>query len=259
MTMHSILNGRKALAAASILTLAGGLMAVQARADQWDRKTILKVGQTIQVEDTVLPPGTYVLKLYNSLSERHVVQIFNEDQSQIIDTVLARPKERLQATGKSEFTFWETPAGTARAMRAWFYPGDLIGQEFGYPHHPKQLAMSTTTTSSVATSAPSPSTATDTSTANTASTEPAPMTSNEYAPAPAEAAASSEAASADRSSEPEQQSVEVAQNNAPDTMTTRDRSSDNQLPKTGSPYPLIGLSGMVMLGLSGLLRIKQNA
>ena len=53
--------------------------------------------------------------------------------AQIIATILAIPNYRLQPTGKSEFRFWETPAGNPRAMRAWFYPGDNFGQEFAYP------------------------------------------------------------------------------------------------------------------------------
>src|SRR5258708_24527717 len=79
------------------------------------------------------PTGTYVFKLADSLSDRHIVQIFNADETQIIATILAIPNYRLKPTGKSDFRFWETPAGNPRAMRAWFYPGDNFGQEFAYP------------------------------------------------------------------------------------------------------------------------------
>ena len=62
-----------------------------------------------------------------------MVQIFNEREDQLQTTVLAIPNYRLQPTGKTEFQWWETPAGQPRAMRAWFYPGDNFGQEFAYP------------------------------------------------------------------------------------------------------------------------------
>ena len=92
------------------------------------------------MRETLLPPGQYVFKLMNSMSDRHIVQIFNADESHIIDTELAIPNYRLEPTGKSRFTFYETPAGYVKAMHAWFYPGDNFGQEFRYPKN-LQVAM----------------------------------------------------------------------------------------------------------------------
>ena len=102
-----------------------------AKADVWDKKTILTVDQTIQVRDTVLDPGQYVLRLLDSQSDRHIVQIFNADQSHLISTVLAIPQASAWSrSGDSQFTFWETPSGTAKAMRAWFYPGEVWARSF---------------------------------------------------------------------------------------------------------------------------------
>jgi hypothetical protein len=81
----------------------------------------------------VLQPGTYVLALVDSSSDRHIVRVFEQDQKTVVTTILAIPNYRLQPTDKSTFQFWETPAGQPRAMRAWFYPGDNFGQEFAYP------------------------------------------------------------------------------------------------------------------------------
>jgi len=120
------------LAVASI-GLLGVAIAPSARADEWNKKTILTVNETIQVPNKVLPPGKYVIKLLDSPSNRHVVQIFNGDETQILTTILAIPNYRLQPTGKTVFGFWETPPGQPKALRAWFYPGDNFGQEFAYP------------------------------------------------------------------------------------------------------------------------------
>jgi len=103
-----------------------------AHGDAWNKKTILTVNEQIQVPNKMLEPGKYVFKLADSQSDRHIVQIFNEDESHIITTILAIPNYRLKPRGKSEFDFWETPAGMPRALRAWFYPGDNFGQEFAY-------------------------------------------------------------------------------------------------------------------------------
>src|SRR5579862_8163938 len=140
MKLHSLINFRMVVTTLCVIGFAA-VASMPAQADQWDKRTILTVDQPIQVTETLLEPGQYVLKLANSDSDRHIVQIFNSDQTRIIDTVLAIPNYRLEPTGHSRFAFWETPPGSAKALRAWFYPGDNFGQEFRYPRH---LAMLTT-------------------------------------------------------------------------------------------------------------------
>jgi hypothetical protein len=81
----------------------------------------------------VLPAGTYVFKIMDSQSNRHIVQIFNKDETQIYATILAIPNYRLKATDKTVVTFRERPAGQPEALRAWFYPGRNWGEEFVYP------------------------------------------------------------------------------------------------------------------------------
>src|SRR5437868_11871990 len=105
----------------------------QVRADEWNKKTIVKISEPIEVPGTVLQPGTYVFKLVDLQAERHIVTVQNEDQNKTFATVIAIPNYRLEPKDKSTFLFWETPAGQPRAIRAWFYPGDNFGQEFAYP------------------------------------------------------------------------------------------------------------------------------
>src|SRR5271154_5183304 len=113
--------------------LLGVALSSSARADEWNKKTVMTVSEPIQVPNQVLPAGTYVIKLLDSPSDRHIVQIFNADQTHLFTTILAIPNYRLQPTGKTVVTFWETPPGQPKALRAWFYPGDNFGQEFAYP------------------------------------------------------------------------------------------------------------------------------
>src|SRR6202451_2764196 len=123
---------RLAIAAASV-GLLGIALAPGARADEWNKMTVMTVNDPIQVPNKVLPPGTYVINILDSPSERHIVQIFDKDQQHLQTTILAIPNYRIQPTGKTVFTFWETPPGQPKALRAWFYPGDNFGQEFAYP------------------------------------------------------------------------------------------------------------------------------
>ena len=76
--------------------------------------------------------------LVDSLSDRHIVRIFDKDQTHVMTTILAIPNYRLQVTDKTVFQYWEVPDGPAQSARAWFYPGDNFGQEFAYP---KQKAV----------------------------------------------------------------------------------------------------------------------
>src|SRR5580704_902218 len=117
----------------SIATFAGVALlacfiALRAHADSWDKMTRLTFQEPTQVMNTYLEPGTYMFKLANS--DRHIVQIFNADRSRLINTILAIPDYRTTVTSGTKITYWETPPGTARAVRSWFYPGDFYGQEF---------------------------------------------------------------------------------------------------------------------------------
>lgn len=233
MKSHSLINFQLSVA---LCALTFGLFATRAEADQWDKKTILTVDQPIQVQEKLLEPGQYVFKLHDSNSDRHIVQIFNGDQTQLIDTVLAIPNYRLRPTGHSQFAFWETPPGTAKALRAWFYPGDNFGQEFRYPKH---LAMLATTTPTLP--APPPE-----------STPEPPQ----QEPAPPEA----QPQSMKQAPQPDDQPTEVAQNappQAPEPLS-REENTPAELPKSASMYPLLGLSGLLWLSLYGLLRLKRS-
>jgi hypothetical protein len=245
MSSHSLISSRKILSIFCGIGLAAGVLAFRAQADPWDKKTYLTVNKTFQVQDRVLPAGTYVFKLLDSPSNRHVVQIFNEDQSHIIDTILAIPNYRLQPTGHSRFLFYETPPGAAPALRAWFYPGDNFGQEFRYPKH---LAMLETTQQTEQTRMNKQAEETKATETTQAEAPPPPP------PAQEEKAVTTE-----------QQTVEIAQNTpppppaAPEPAPAAPAETPRQLPKTASPYPLFGLGGLLSLGLYGLLRLKRVA
>lgn len=122
-----------------LVALLGTIITPSAKADAWDRKTIVKFSQPVEIPGVhlkgwgVLPAGTYVFKILDSQSDRHIVQIFSEDEKTVYATILAIPNYRLKATDKTVITFSERPAGQPEALRAWFYPGRLWGEEFVYP------------------------------------------------------------------------------------------------------------------------------
>jgi hypothetical protein len=117
----------------------GAVFSPGAQADDWNRKTKITFSGPVEIPGVhlqgwgVLPAGTYVFKILDSSSERHIVQIFSEDEKTVYATILAIPNYRLHATDKTVVTFRERPAGEPEALRAWFYPGRNWGEEFVYP------------------------------------------------------------------------------------------------------------------------------
>jgi len=223
---------RIVLAVASV-GLLGIALAPVARGGEWDKKTILTVNESIQVPNKVMPPGKYVMRLLDSPSDRHIVQIFNADETHLETTILAIPNYRLQPTGKTVFTFWETPPGQPKALRAWFYPGDNFGQEFAYPN---------TAATQIAAISHQPVPTTE-------ATKAEEFKSAEVTTTPA--------APPEPTPEPRQ---EIAQNTPPPAPVAEPAPEPapapvpQELPKTGSSYPLIGLAGIFSLGVFALVR-----
>jgi len=121
------------------MALMGAILAPSAKADAWDRKTVITFSGPVEIPGVhlrgwgVLPAGTYVFKILDSQSDRHIVQIFNKDETTVYATILAIPNYRLKSTDETVITFRERPAGQPEALRAWFYPGRNWGEEFVYP------------------------------------------------------------------------------------------------------------------------------
>jgi LPXTG-motif cell wall-anchored protein len=227
-------------------------------ADDWDKKTVVTFGETVEIPGQALPAGTYVFKVQrNSLGNSHTVQIFDQNTQKLIATVNATPVyldawsfTREQPAIRLE----ERPSPEPEAIKIFRRPGDIVGQEFVYSKDQMKLlaqnspwAIPGTTTPEVAQAEiPDASTAAepagpmvqapDTS-AEVTPSEPATNTDTQAAPTtPAEAA-------------PEQ-----AQPPATSNDTSSAPSDETQtLPKTGSELPLIGMMGSFSLGLGAFL------
>ena len=107
-----------------------------AKADEWNKKTIVTFSEPVEVPGVgaqILPAGTYVFKLLDSLSDRHIVQIFNQAEDHVYTTILAIPDYRMRATGKTVMTFKERAEGQPEAIRSWFYPGREWGDRICLP------------------------------------------------------------------------------------------------------------------------------
>jgi hypothetical protein len=213
-----------------------------AKADEWNKETVMTVNEAIQLPNITLQPGSYTFKLLDSQSDRHIVQVFDKDGMHLITTVLAIPNYRLQPTGKTKFSFWEVPAGQAPALRAWFYPGDNFGQEFVYPKNMSaqiaantKMAVPTTAAQSAEEYKSAAITATDQS--GTSSS----LDSNTYRP--------NEVASETAKTAPPAPVADVEPTPAPvpQDVTPAPMPTPSELPHTASAIPLVGIVGFVSL------------
>jgi hypothetical protein len=219
-----------------------------AKADEWNQKTVITFSQPVETPGVhikgwaVLPPGTYVFKLLGSPSDRHIVQIFNQDETVVYATVLAIPDYRLRATGKTVLTFRETPPGQPDVLRAWFYPGKNFGDEFVYPKE-RAIELAKVTNSPVLyTPAEIPA---EVSAPITSAEEPVVV---QLKQAPILAV------------KPTGEDVEVAQVvTAPpaEELAVVTAAPAVELPKTASPMPLIGLLGLLALGAAFSLKFVR--
>lgn len=96
------------------LSLCGALLCAAlgagARADSWDKKTIVTFGDSVEIPGQALPAGTYVFRLANSSSNRHIVQVWSGDESQLVDTLLAVSDYRLYEGDEGFSSLWSGQA-----------------------------------------------------------------------------------------------------------------------------------------------------
>jgi LPXTG-motif cell wall-anchored protein len=235
----------KAIATLGCVALMGAAFTGSARADEWNRETTITFSGPVEIPGVhltgwgVLPAGTYVFKILDSKSDRHIVQIFSKDKTTIYATILAIPNYRLKATDKTVMTFRERPAGEPEALRAWFYPGRNWGEEFVYPKAQAMALAKQTNTPVLFTEVEIP-----VEVAEPIKTADAPVVM-QLREAPVMAA------------KPTGDTVQLAEVVTPPPPAELEAAPAPvaQLPATGSELPLMALFGFLSLGGALILRV----
>jgi hypothetical protein len=232
------------------LALAGALFVPNAGGSEWNRKTVVNFSGPVEIPGVhltgfgVLPAGTYVFKILDSQSDRHIVQIFSQDEKIVYATILAIPNYRLKATDKTVITFRERPAGEPEALRAWFYPGRNWGEEFVYPKTRAMTLAKTTNTPVLFT--------------------PTEMPLEVAAPinSPAEPMVMEMKRSPIMVFKPSGEEAPLAEAVTPPPATEIDETAAKpearQLPATASGLPLAGLLGLLALGGAFAVRLTER-
>jgi hypothetical protein len=232
-----------------VLALAGvgilGVLSPNAKADEWNKKTVFTFNEPVEIPGMVLPAGTYVFKLADSESDRNIVQVFNKDENHLYGTFLAIPDYRMKTPSKPIITFEERAVGSPEAVRAWFYPGDNYGNEFVYP---KEKAVELAKRTNQPVPSMPPEMASNTTKPVKSLTEP-PVAAMKKAPLKVQ--------------KPTGEEVEIAEVFTPPPSAqapahTASAHLPKRLPKTASPLPLIGLAGILSLGAGFSLRAAEK-
>jgi len=227
---------------AAVLVGAGFLPSL--KADEWNKKTMVKFSQPVEIPGQVLPPGTYVFKLADTTADRNVVQIFNKRQDHIYATLLAVPDYRMEPTGKTVINFEERASNAPEAVKAWFYPGDNYGYDFVYPNvRATELAKSTNQN---VLSMPSEMAA---NTKNPAkSMQEQSVVAMKQAPVTAVKPSGEQVAMA--------QAVQTKPAPAASSQMAANRRP--KMPSTASPIPLLGLIGLTLIGAGAAVEVWRR-
>lgn len=200
-----------------------------------EKKSTLTIAMPLEVPGAILDPGTYVMKLVDTQSNRNIVTITSVDEKKIYATMIATPHVAADDPRHTTFVFYGAPEGSNKALRTWWAPNDRYGQDFVYPPD-RAAALRQATNLEV------PALTAEQSTELASRPAPAAVVSDAEPPAPPPPAAAVKA--------------ETAPAPAPAAMTA---DASETLPKTASKTPLVLAAGILALGVASGLRFAGRS
>lgn len=271
--------------AAAVFTAAflAAATSVSAQDSNVDQRTYLTFSGPVQMPGVTLPAAKYVFKLAPR-ALHNVMQVFDGEEKHIIGQWFFVPVERTneeqaKADGKPVVMFREMPEGTTPAVHYFFYPTDLRGKEFIYPKeqalkiaaatHEKVLATDSDVAKggeahvfSVEPNGTESQYDQNAKASNTVS-NPEPFSPEPSKAEPSTASLNSQSdlnnSPASGPPAPARQAVGTSgQNPAPAPAPAPRQQASSQLPKTASPYLLIGFLGLLSLASGFGLRLARN-
>jgi hypothetical protein len=224
------------------VVLGAGALLPTVQASEWSQRTTFTFSGPVEIPGQVLPAGTYVFKLADSNSYRHIVQVFNKEENYVFGTFLTIPTYRQRPSEKSIIKFEERAGSAPDAIKMWFYPGRISGHEFVYP---KQEALALAQ----------------------ANRTPVPFMPNELTPDTTNHSVKVDGpefeafyAAPLKVEKPTGEVVELAQVVPPAAAQTSAPSAElpQELPATATSLPLIALLGLLSLGATVTLRLAAK-
>jgi len=259
---------------AAFLTVATSASAQDSNINQ---RTFLTFSGPVQMPGVTLPAGKYVFRLADT-ALHNVMQVFDGEEKNIIGQWFFIPRNRTTeeanaANGKPVVTFAEMPEGMTPAVKYYFYPTDLAGKEFIYPkdqalkiaaasHQPVLATDSDVTKGGAAhvfTVEPNGTEASyNANAAADADREAKSAPAGPVAPAPAAVADNTRATNTRATDDNITNQTATGTTGAVDQNPAPRQQASSRLPKTASPFQLIGLIGLISLTGAFGLRLARG-
>ena len=250
------------------LSLAATFYASTALAQPEDKKTYFTFSAPVELPGVTLPAGRYVFRIVDTTTSRKVIQVLSDDEKKPYSMSNTIPDTRRDPAKDATVSFYETPAGTPAAVKSWWYPGETIGYQFIYPRAQARKIAQTTRKAVLTTKGNSTKTEETKSAALTRVDESGRDTDVNAPDAAAKAASSASASNTNTNQGFKDESAnstvfnrntpsltegvnrtppQSAQNSAAasNRPVEQSRTARNELPKTASTLPLVGLIGML--------------
>jgi hypothetical protein len=219
------------------------LFASIAQAQPADKRTYFTFSAPIALPGTTLPAGRYEFRIVDTTTSRKVIQVLSDDGKKPFAMANTIPDQRRDPVKDATVSFYETPRGTPAAVKSWWYPGESIGYQFIYPRaQARQIAQNTG--KAVLTTKSETTKYEETKSAELTRVESTGKDVDVNAP---DAAANESTTVFNRAPAPQEDqdrgdrtaaSQPVNNNNPPQVAR-------NELPRTASNLPMIGLIGML--------------
>jgi hypothetical protein len=248
---------KRALLLGCAVALALAVAAPAAAQKLADERTFFTFSEPVELPGMTLPAGKYMFRIADTNSGKKIVQIFDESGMTIHATLLSIDARRMEPTEEATVEFLETAANQPRAIRVWWYPGDLTGHEFVYPKE-QAIRLARASTATVLTT----ETGTDTETMRTAELSRVDASGT----LTAEGRASTTTQTAETRTETETTTARaemetretVGTSGAQETEATATTSTRRSLPKTASPLELFGLIGLLSCAAAASVRVFSS-
>jgi hypothetical protein len=217
-----------------VLCLAGiGMTATASHAEDSAKRATLTINALTQLPGTTVAAGNYVFKQSGEQAGWNIVQVYNQDESSLVTTLLAYPNPTLSSNGQTILIYPQSTDGRTQVMEAFFFENDSVAQQLAYPKK----------------------TADEIGTANHVRV-PTTGTSDAY-PSSLPSASSSWSSPLNQGAAPTSAQNPVQTSSEPPTPNASTAKSQ-PLPQAASPVPLIGLIGLLaIVGIVVLRRISR--
>lgn len=109
-----------------------GAVTLPIQANECDKQTFLTFSAPVSLPGRTLPAGTYQFTHPDCSTGGHILRVSSQDGEVVYAILLVNSEDRPTPSDQALVVFAEMPAGSPEAIKAWFSPGESVGDELIY-------------------------------------------------------------------------------------------------------------------------------